>query len=360
MAAAAVGGMGVGVLARAGYETFTIAAQASIKAGEEASMDIVPDNAATATTSNAKKVVALDATQLATETAMDTTEEESDNTTEAAQAETKSATKAAQANASLTENASFSDQFFATMRFGKSFGKSLGTTQGRTAFTESLQESTQTAAGAIAKSVKQIPDQVAATPQYLVDGAKSAAISGINTISDISDMASTQLAALAKLANKISSMSTQDIIENVGIAIKEGISNASKTVVRSGKNLAKGVVNTPTRLSESSKSVFSNLSSDPQKAFQIAIQLIITAFGATDSVYSYDSTKLQAKAITTEASVLESKAFTTQIQQQITIVQSNINNILSDMQQSISTASNTLSQYGQLTAETLGQQSHAA
>ncbi|MBX9577285.1 MAG: hypothetical protein K2W97_02275 [Chthoniobacterales bacterium] len=199
--------------------------------------------------------------------------------------------------------------------------KALGTSEGRSAFMEGAMRG---AGKTITEAPAKIASSIAKTPEAMANSARSL------------------YQCASRMAEQCRSLGSTGLFEaseagaEAGAAAGESVSMSEKAI---------------TQL----KSIASSLTNDPLKMVHITADLTMAALSATGAVENYNATVLKGKAEKDEATVLNSQATTTALTASISLSNTQIQEVLDDMNGDVAGAGQVLAQMSQLSSDTLGQ-----
>jgi len=217
--------------------------------------------------------------------------------------------------------------------------EALGSSEGRSAF---LKGATQGAGKVITDAPENIGTAIANIPSSVADSATG-----------LYEFASTVSTYFKSLGEK----SLSEILIDIGLATASASEGSSTTV----KDTTTATENFMHSTQESIKSLFSNLSSmDPAKMVRITADLTMASLQTTGAGMQFSAAELKKAAEDSSAGVTQSQATTESLGDQINLSNQQLQAILQLMNTSVIEAGTTLSQYGSLSSETLGQSNRSA
>ena len=244
-------------------------------------------------------------------------------TTSAAQASIKATEDGAE---SFAEGASLSSNMTDAGRTATS----LTSSEGRAAFTQSLQDSFSSGVRESYQSIK--------------DSSQEFVSSIYNAPKNIADSTKALYNLAGKISERCIAFGSKGLLTD-GADTSETVQVSTlQKLIEQLKSTASSLTDDPiSSIAKQLKSVASNLISDPVKAVHITCDLTMAALTATGAVYQYEGAMAQGKAEKDQSNITAMQAATTEISSLITLSNTQVQSVLSDMNNDITGAGTVLS-----------------
>ncbi|MBM3856772.1 MAG: hypothetical protein FJ390_02270 [Verrucomicrobia bacterium] len=349
VAAACVATGGVAAVGEMAADMTTVAVRVAIDAAEDGA-DAGTESATTTLSENTAKDVAKKEVENSAEDSTLTSAEDSSKASAHNSAASENAVNSARREA-FSKEGSWSDWASDTTRFKNA----MASPKGRAAFQASIKDQMVSGANSIWTNISKMTvasivdtalDSMASGARSLADSAKNAGesmydagVSVMKAAQDPLEAMNTSLAAVSKVIAKLAGRTSSE-----DDALAEDAASAKET-----SSLSENI-------QQAAQKLYNNLATmSPVKIIQMSAELTMAVLTTTGQVMQYNATKLKKIAIEDQANLLRAKAATVDINDQIALSSSQINDVLGDMNASITAAGDTLANMSQLSSETLGQ-----